>query len=132
MSAKENVKFKDMAKGDKVRDDRTSHQQRTTQHGREDSWTWEEILDGKGPWRQAGEYRHPREELEAVKAERQRYEGTRLARKPERQPPQLFGEGHTGSVAESGIRPEPTPRAYRGEHVTGQARAMGGCALCLG
>ena len=46
-----------------------------------DSWTWEEILDGKGPWRQAGEYRRPREELEGAKAERRRYEGTRLARK---------------------------------------------------
>ena len=28
-------------------------------------------------------------------------------------------------VAESGFRPVPTPRAYRGEYVTGQDHAMG-------
>ena len=61
--------------------DRTSHHKRTKQRGKGDSWTWE----GKGPWRQAGEYRHPKEELEAAKEERHRYEGTWLARKPERQ-----------------------------------------------
>ena len=38
---------------------RTTHQKRTKQHGNKeqrvlDSWTWEEILDGKGPWAQAG------------------------------------------------------------------------------
>ena len=33
----------------------------------------------------------------------------------------FFGGGHTGSVAESGLRPEPTPRAYRKERDTGQA-----------
>jgi hypothetical protein len=33
--------------------------------------------------------------------------------------PKQFGD--TGSVAESGWRPEPTPRAYRGGHRTGQA-----------
>ena len=66
-------------------------------------WTWEEILDGAGPWTQQGEYRCPKEELEAAKAERRyyedkyrrieeqrRYEGTRLARKPERQPQDYF------------------------------------------
>ena len=70
--------------------DRTSHNQRTKQRGKEDAWTWEEILESKGPWRQAREYRRPREELEAAKAEQQHYEGTRLARKPERQPQKLF------------------------------------------
>ena len=55
-----------------------------------DSWTWEEILDGKGPWRQAGEYRRSQEELGAAKAERQHYKGPRLARKPERQPPNFL------------------------------------------
>ena len=54
---------------------RTTHQKRTKQRGNKEqrvleSWTWEEILDGKGPWRQAGEYRRPKEELEAAKAER--------------------------------------------------------------
>jgi hypothetical protein len=62
-------------------------------------WTWEEILDGAGPWTQPGEYHRPKEELEAAKAERRyyeqkhwrieeqrRYEGTQLVRKHERQP----------------------------------------------
>ena len=53
--------------------DRISHHQRTKQRG-EDKWTWEEILDGKGPWSQAGEYRRPKEESEADKAERRYYE----------------------------------------------------------
>ena len=35
--------------------------------------------------------------------------------------PRFFGGRHTGSVAESGRRPEPTPRAYRGGRHTGQA-----------
>ena len=56
---------------------RTTHHQRTKQHGMEerrvqDSWT----LDGQGPWRQAGEYRRPKEELEAAKAERWQYEAS--------------------------------------------------------
>ncbi|KAM9518216.1 uncharacterized protein ACWYII_044800 isoform 3-T3 [Salvelinus alpinus] len=59
--------------------DRITHQPRTKQRGigqqrSQDSWTWEEILDGKGPWSQAGEYRRPKAELEAAKAERRRYE----------------------------------------------------------
>ena len=75
--------------------DRPSHHKRTKQRGKEeqrvqDSWTWEEILDGKGPWRQAGEYRRPKEELEAAKAERRRYE--ELAGKPERQCGGAHGE----------------------------------------
>ncbi|XP_029539534.2 uncharacterized protein LOC115143353 [Oncorhynchus nerka] len=35
-----------------------------------DFWSWEMILDGRGPWAQPGEYRRPKEELEAAKAER--------------------------------------------------------------
>ena len=56
--------------------DRITHQPRTKQRGNgqpqrsPDSWTWEEILDGKGPWVQPGEYRRPKAELEAAKAER--------------------------------------------------------------
>jgi hypothetical protein len=58
---------------------RTTHHNQTKQRGNQeqkvlDSWTWEEILDGKGPWAQAGEYRLPKEVLEAVKAERRRHE----------------------------------------------------------
>ena len=30
-----------------------------------EKWTWEEILDGAGPWMQVGEYRLPKEEMEA-------------------------------------------------------------------
>ena len=83
--------------------DRITYQTRTKQREKKEQhllgkWTWEEILDGAGPWTQPGEYRRLKEELEAVKAERRyydkyrrieehrRYEGTRLARKPERQP----------------------------------------------
>ena len=41
---------------------RTTHHKRTKQRGNReqkvlDSWTWKEILDIKGPWAQAGEYR---------------------------------------------------------------------------
>ena len=55
---------------------RITHHQRTKQRGNgqqqrsQDTWTWEEILNGKGPWAQAGEYRRPKAELEAAKAER--------------------------------------------------------------
>jgi hypothetical protein len=65
---------------------RRSHHQRTKQRGQEE-WTWEEILDGKGPWAQAGEYRHLKEEMEAAKAERLRYEELAQRSKHERQPP---------------------------------------------
>ena len=34
---------------------------------REEYWTWEDELDGKGPWAQPGEYRRPKVELEAAK-----------------------------------------------------------------
>jgi hypothetical protein len=37
-------------------------------------WAWEEILDGAGPWTQPGEYRRPKEEIEAAKVERRYYE----------------------------------------------------------
>ena len=101
---------------------RTTHHKLTKQRGMEeqrfqDSWTWEEILDGKGPWRQAGEYHRPKEELEAAKAERWRYEARQRSRHERKPPQKLFGR-HT---VESGYRPEPTPRAYRRERGTGQA-----------
>ena len=77
--------------------DRTTHQPRTKQRGKEqqeknymdylETWTWEEILDGAGPWHQAGEYCRPLEEIEAAKAERRRYEALYAPMgKPERQP----------------------------------------------
>ena len=47
--------------------------------------------------------------------ERRRYEELEQQRKPERQLQKIRG------LAESGFRPEPTPCAYRGEHVTAQA-----------
>ena len=72
---------------------RSTHHQRTKQRRNEqqvdyrESWTWEEILDGAGPWHQAGEYRRPPEEIEAAKAERRRYEALYAPRgKYERHP----------------------------------------------
>ena len=65
---------------------RTTHHQRTKQ--RDQEWTWEDILDGKGPGSQAGEYCRPREEIEAAKAERRYYEALYQPQgKCERQPP---------------------------------------------
>jgi hypothetical protein len=70
---------------------RNTHQPRTKRRGNRqqqerqrylERWTWEEILDGKGPWTQPGEYRRPKAELEAAKAERRHYE--ELARRPVR------------------------------------------------
>ena len=74
---------------------RFTHHKRTKQRERkeqrvQDSWTWEELLDGKGPWSQAGEYRCPKEELEAAKAERRWYEA-RERNRHERQPPKNVG-----------------------------------------
>ena len=91
---------------------RTTHHQRTKQRGRED-WTWEDILDGKGSytWEEilAGRDCLPWEQVEAAwRAEaagkgNQRYEGTRLARKPERQPPNIFWGGGTRGVWRSQV-----------------------------
>jgi hypothetical protein len=96
---------------------RRSHHKRTKQRGQED-WTWEDILDDKGSWTWeeilAGRDRLPWEQVEAARESRQR-------RKHERQPPNVFWGWHTGRLAESGCRPEPTPHAYRGERMTGQA-----------
>ena len=53
---------------------RNTHHQRTRQRGNGqqqemqrylENWTWEEILDSKGPWAQPGEYRRSKAELEA-------------------------------------------------------------------
>jgi hypothetical protein len=78
---------------------RTTHHQLTKQHGMEEQrvqnpWTWEDILAGKGPWRQAGEYCRPKKELEAAKAERRRFEASERSRH-ERQPPNCLGGGGT-------------------------------------
>ena len=64
-------------------------------------------MNGEGPWAQAGEYRRPKAELEAAKAERRRYEEAARQRgwKPERQPQKCIGGRHRDSVAESGVRP---------------------------
>ncbi|XP_064811670.1 uncharacterized protein LOC135526929 isoform X3 [Oncorhynchus masou masou] len=61
----------------------------------EEYWTWEDELDGKGPWAQPGEYRRPKVELEATKAERRWYEEAARRRgwKPESQPQKCIGGG---------------------------------------
>ena len=61
---------------------RITHQTRTKRRKRKeqqdycvmDKWTWEQILDGEGPWTQAGDYRLPQWEIEAARAERRYYE----------------------------------------------------------
>ena len=80
---------------------RITHQPRTKQRGNgqwqksQDSWTWEEILDGKGPWAQAGEYRRLKAELEAAKAERRWYEEAARQRGwDERQTQTFLGGSH--------------------------------------
>ena len=89
---------------------RNTHQPRTKQRGNRqqqqqqerqrylENWTWEEILDDKGPWKQPGEYRRPKAELEAAKAERRHYEELARQRgwKPERQPKNVLGGGTQG------------------------------------
>jgi hypothetical protein len=87
---------------------RTTHQKRIKQRGHReqrgmDSWTWEDILDGKGSntWEEilAGRDRLPWEQVEAVRRAEaagkgsQRFEGSRLARKPERQAQKCIGGG---------------------------------------
>jgi hypothetical protein len=63
-----------------------------------EKWTLEEELDSKGPWAQPGEYRRPKEELEAIKAGRRRYEeaARRSGWKPESQPQKCIGGGSQG------------------------------------
>ena len=78
---------------------RTTHHNRTKQCGNQeqrvlDSLTWEEILDGKGPWAQAREYCRPREELEAVKAEWRRYHGSATGTRGS--PKNILGGGTQG------------------------------------
>ena len=77
---------------------RTTHHQRTKQRGKMDSWTWEEILDGRGPWAQLGEYRRPKEELEAARAERRHYEELARGNGHERQPQNFFGGEAHGEI----------------------------------
>ena len=80
---------------------RITHHNRTKRRGngqqqRKEEWTWEEELEGKGPWAQPGEYRRPKEELEAAKAERRWYEEAARRRgwKPESQPQKIIGGEH--------------------------------------
>ena len=81
---------------------RITHHNRTKWRGdrqqeqRKEDWTWEDELDGKGPWAQPGEYRRPKEELEAAKAERRWYEEAARRRgwKPESQPQKFLGGAH--------------------------------------
>ena len=74
---------------------RTQRRDERQQEQREEYWTWEDELDGKGPWAQPGEYRRPKEELEAAKAERRWYEEAARRRgwKPESQPQKCIGGG---------------------------------------
>ena len=111
---------------------RTTHQTRTKQQkGRKpqekkrEEWTWEDVLDGKGAytWEEilAGRDRLPWEQVEALRRveaagqrnQRERYAGTRLARKPERHPQEIFLGGHTGSLARPGKSRKPATRDYR-------------------
>jgi hypothetical protein len=71
---------------------RISHHQWTKQRGQED-WTWEEILEGAEPWTRAKEYRRPKEQMEAAKAERRGFEELAQRSKHERQPPNIFWGG---------------------------------------
>ena len=109
------------------RDRKTHH--RTKRHGRrqqdlptQDLWSWEDELERDGPWDQPGEYRLPREELVAAKAERRRYEEAAWKQgwKPVSTTQKFLGGGLKGSVAKSGRRPAPTPCTYRGEREYGQ------------
>ena len=94
--------------------DRITHRKRTKQRVDrqeqpkeelriKDFWTWGEILDRRGPWAKPGECSRPKvEQVEAARraeaaGERsQRYEGTRLARKPGSQPQKCLGGGSQG------------------------------------
>ena len=83
--------------------DRITHHNRTKRRGKgqqRQQQQWERLhyleeLEGRGPWAQPGEYRRPKEEREAAKAERRHYEA--LARqsgwKSESQPQKFLGGG---------------------------------------
>lgn len=89
-----------------------------------EKWTWEEVLDGAGPWHQAEDYRRPQWEIEAAKAERRRYEAMdALREKHERHPQEFFWGGHTGSLARRKKSRKPATRGYMEER-------MGWRALC--
>ncbi|XP_052336221.1 homeobox protein Dlx4a-like isoform X1 [Oncorhynchus keta] len=90
---------------------RITHHNRTKRRGdrqrqqeqRKEEWTWDVVLDGKGcyTWEEilAGKDRLPWVQVEAARraeaaGERsRRYEGTRLARKPESQPQKIIWRG---------------------------------------
>ncbi|KAM9426850.1 uncharacterized protein ACWYII_019844 [Salvelinus alpinus] len=85
---------------------RVNGQPRQQQWEKED-WTWEEILDGKGPWAEPVECRRPKAELEAAKAERRRYE--EAARKQGWRPPSASSSG----TAHQAVSPSPPYRTAR-------------------
>ncbi|KAM9491325.1 uncharacterized protein ACWYII_003608 [Salvelinus alpinus] len=80
---------------------RTTHQSRAKQRNLEqrasiqDLWSWEQIFNGEGPWAKVNH--RPWERLEAARRAEEnrernrRYEGTRLARKPEKPKSSLEG-----------------------------------------
>ena len=90
-----------------TRTERRGNRQRQQEQRKEDElfgeWTWEDVLDGKGcyTWEEilAGRDRLPWEQVEALRRAEaagdrsRRYEGTRLARKPEKQPKNIIGGG---------------------------------------
>ena len=79
-------------------------------------------MDGKGPWAQPGEYRRPKAELEAAKAEKRWYKEAARQRgwKPERQPQKR----HTGSVVKPSRRPAPTSPGFPEREGPGRHRVM--------
>ncbi|KAM9528409.1 uncharacterized protein ACWYII_041088 [Salvelinus alpinus] len=100
---------------------RVNGQPRQQQWEKED-WTWEEILDGKGPWAEPVECRRPKAELEAAKAERRRYEeaARKQGWKPASTTLKFLGGWLRGSGPRAGRRPAPTSQANRGEREYGQ------------
>ena len=56
----------------KRRDDRQRQQEQRNQ----DFWTWEEILDGRGPWAKPGECRRPKVQQEKRQQEQRKEEWT--------------------------------------------------------
>ena len=70
-------------------------QKKRQQERHKEEWTWEDELDGDGPWTQPEEHRRPKAELEAAKAERRWFEeaAPKQGWKPECQPQKCIGGG---------------------------------------
>jgi hypothetical protein len=77
-----------------------------------ESWTWEEIRAGVGPWKKA-------------KEDREDYSGTPIAFKPERQPQDFFGGGHMDRLAEPRMEPEPVRVKLEGSEAETVKELMG-------